>query len=103
VRKPFNLSCSMLLLCTRLGIENTGQQTKNHIDAVTVEGLVEICGRADVDEVRAVKEFVSRAIASDSAQGFLTNHLYHPKSFICLGLEKMTSPTTSDFGGLSRS
>lgn len=93
----------MLSLYTRLGIENTGQQTVNYINAVTVEGLEGIRGRAKVDEVRAVKEFVSRAIASDSAQVFPKNRLYHPKSFICLGPEKVTSPTTGDFGGLSRS
>lgn len=58
---------SMLLLNILLGIKRTGQQTENRIDAVTVEGLEGICGRAvDVDEVRAVKEFVSRAIANDS-------------------------------------
>ena len=58
---------SMFLLNIWLGIEITGQQTEYRIDAVTVEGLEGIyCRGVDVDEVRAVKESVFRAISSDS-------------------------------------
>ena len=104
MRQPFSFLRPIHSLYIWLGAEKPGQQSESHIDAVTVEGLEEICGRpVDVNEVRgAIKDIVSKATASDGAQVFLDSHLQHPASymFYILGL---APPTPSDFGGLSRS
>ena len=74
---------------------------------MNVEGLEGVCGRvADVDEVLGavtVKDIGFRVIFSDGAQVFLTNHSYDPEHYICIGPERITAPSASDFGDLNRS
>ena len=72
--QPFTYSCSLISLSIWLGVEETGQKTKNQIDIVAVEGLGGVSDRvADIEEVRSavtVKNIGARAIVADGAQVF---------------------------------